>query len=150
MRFHTTVLLGGKTATGMVVPDDVIAALDSGRQPSVRITIGGHTYRTTVASRAGQFLLPLSAENREAAGVTAGDEVDVDIELDTAPRDVTVPDDLAEALGADSAARRFFDGLSYTHRKEWVRWVEDAKKAETRQVRIVKTVDGLRAGKRTH
>ena len=72
MRFRTTVLLGGKTATGMVVPDDVIAALDSGRQPSVRITIGGHTYRTTVASRAGQFLLPLSAENREAARILRG------------------------------------------------------------------------------
>jgi hypothetical protein len=150
VRFRTTVLLGGKTATGMVVPDDVIAALDSGRQPSVRITIGGHAYRTTVASRGGQFLLPLSAENREAAGVAAGDEVDVDIELDTAPREVTVPDDLAEALGADRAAQQFFDGLSYTHRKEWVRWVEDAKKAETRQARIAKTVDGLRAGKRTH
>jgi hypothetical protein len=148
MRFHTTVRLGGKTATGMVVPDDVIAALDSGRQPSVRITIGGHAYRTTVASRGGQFLLPLSAENREAAGVAAGDEVDV--ELDTAPREVTVPDDLAEALGADSVAQQFFDGLSYTHRKEWVRWVEDAKKAETRQARIAKTVDGLRAGTRTH
>jgi len=148
MRFHTTVLLGGKTATGMVVPDDVIAALDSGWQPSVRITIGGHTYRTTVASRAGQFLLPLSAENREAAGVAAGDEVDVDIELDTAPRDVTVPDDLAEALGAVSAARRFFDGLSYTHRKEYVRWIEEAKRDETRRARIEKAVTMLRDGVR--
>lgn len=150
MRFRTTVLLGGKTATGMVVPDDVIAALDSGRQPSVRVTIGAHTYRTTVASRGGQFLLPLSAENREAAGVAAGDEVDVGIELDTAPREVTLPADLADALGAVAAARKFFDGLSYTYRKEWVRWVEEAKKAETRQARIAKAVDGLRAGKRTH
>jgi hypothetical protein len=150
MRFRTTVLLGGKTATGMVVPDDVIAALDSGRQPSVRVKIGAHTYRTTVASRGGQFLLPLSAENREAAGVAAGDEVDVGIELDTAPREVTLPADLADALGADAAARKFFDGLSYTYRKEWVRWVEEAKKAETRQARIAMAVDGLRAGKRTH
>ena len=90
VRFQTTVELGGKTATGMQIPDDVVATLGPGRRPAVRITVGGHTYRTTVASMGGRFLVPLSAENRTAAGVAAGDEVDVDIELDDAPREIEV------------------------------------------------------------
>lgn len=148
MKFRTTVELGGKTATGLPVPDDVVAGLGAGKRAAVSVTIGGHTYRTTVASMGGRFMVPLSAENRGAAGVAAGDEVDVDIALDDAPREVTVPDDLAAAL--DSKTRAIFDALSYTHRKEWVRWVEEAKKAETRAARIAKTVDGLRAGLKTH
>jgi uncharacterized protein DUF1905/bacteriocin resistance YdeI/OmpD-like protein len=148
MKFRTIVELGGKTATGLPVPDDVVAQMGVGKRAPVRVTIGGHTYRTTVASMGGRFLIPLSAENRTAAGVAAGDDVDVDIALDDAPREVTVPDDLAAAL--DPKTRAIFDGLSYTHRKEWVRWVEEAKKAETRTARIAKTVEGLRAGKKTH
>lgn len=149
MRFRATVELGGKTATGLEIPDDVVAALGSGRRPAVRITVGGHTYRTTVASRGGRFLVPLSAENRAAAGVAAGEQVDVDIEADTAPREVTVPADLADALAHDGTAQRFFDSLSYTHRKEWVRWIVEAKRSETRRARITQTVAALRAGKRT-
>jgi hypothetical protein len=149
MRFRTTVELGGKTATGLEIPADVLAALGPGKRPAVRITIGGHTYRTTVASRGGRFLVPLSAENRAAAGVAAGDQVDVEIQADTAPREVTVPADLADALASDSRAQHFFDALSYTHRKEWVRWIDDAKRSETRRTRIAKAIDALRAGKRT-
>jgi len=148
MRFTTVVELGGKTATGLVVPDAVVEALGAGGRPPVTVTLGGHRYRSTVASRGGRYLVPLSAENRAAAGVAAGDEVDVDIALDDAPREVTVPDDLAAAL--DPKTRAIFDALSYTHRKEWVRWVEEAKKADTRATRIAKTVDGLRAGQKTH
>ena len=148
MKFRTIVELGGKTATGLPVPDDVVAQLGAGKRAPVRVTIGGHTYRTTVASMGGRFLVPLSAENRTAAGVAAGDDVDVDIALDDAPREVTVPDDLAAAL--DPKTRAIFDALSYTHRKEWVRWVEEAKKAETRTTRVAKTVEGLRAGRKTH
>ena len=70
------------------------------------------------------------------------------IEPDTAPREVEVPADLAEALAGDDAARATFDGLAFTHRKEWVRWVEEAKKPETRATRLAKTVESLRAGKR--
>ena len=150
VRFQTTVELGGKTATGMQIPDDVVATLGPGRRPAVRITVGGHTYRTTVASMGGRFLVPLSAENRAAAGVAAGDEVDVDIELDEAPREIAVPDDLAAALATDDQARTYFDSLAFTHRKEWVRWIEEAKKPETRTARVVKTVQSLREGKRTH
>jgi hypothetical protein len=105
MRFRTTVLLGGKTATGLQVPDDVVDGLGGGRRPAVQVTIAGYTYRTSVAARGGMFLIPLSAENRTAANVKAGDEVDVDIELDTEPRVVTVPDDLAAAFNEDSEAR---------------------------------------------
>jgi len=150
MRFRATVLLGGKTATGIPVPDDVVASLDGGKRAPVSVTIGGHTYRTTVTPMGGQFMIPLSAENRTAAGVAAGDEVDVGIELDTAPREVAVPEDLAAAVAGDAAAQASFDGLSYTHRKEWVRWVEEAKRAETRTARIAKTVESLHAGKKTH
>ncbi len=148
MKFRATVELGGKTATGIEVPEDVVAALGSGNRPPVTVTIGGHTYRTTVARMGGRFLVPLSAENRTAAGVASGDQVEVDIEPDTGPREVEVPADLAEALAHDEVARATFDGLSYTHRKEWVRWVEEAKKAETRATRLAKTVESLHAGQR--
>jgi len=126
----------------------VIVALGTSKRPPVTITINGYTYRTTAVRMGGAFYVPLAAENREAAGVAAGDAITVDIENDTAPREVTLPDDLATAM--DDAARTAYDGLSYTHRKEWVRWVEEAKKPETRATRIEKTVAGLKAGKRTH
>jgi hypothetical protein len=148
MRFRATVELGGKTATGIEVPEDVVAALGPGQRPPVTVSLGGHTYRTTVARMGGRFLVPLSAENRTAAGVAAGDQVDVDIEADTGPREVTVPGDLAAALAQDGTARATFDALSYTHRKEWVRWIEEAKRAETRASRLAKTVESLHAGKR--
>ena len=148
MRFRAKVELGGKTATGIPVPQHVVAAMDSGKRPAVQVTVGGHSYRTTVASMRGRYFVPLSKENREAAGVAAGDEVAVDIQGDAEPRKVAIPSDLADALAGDDAARTFLDRLSYTHRKEWVRWVEEAKKAETRAARIAKTVESLHAGNR--
>jgi hypothetical protein len=147
MEFRSTVVLGGKTATGIQVPDDVVTALGSSRRPPVVVTVGGHTYRTTVAPMGGAFWIPLAAEHREAAGVRAEQEVDVRIELDTAPREVAIPEDLDAEL--DDAARAFFTGLAPSHRKEWVRWVEEAKKPETRAARITKTVESLRAGRKT-
>jgi hypothetical protein len=149
VRFRTTVELGGKTATGMQVPDEVVSSLGSGKRPAVLVTIGTYGYRTTVASMGGRYLVPLSAEHRTAAGVAAGDVVEVDIELDTAPREVPVPSDLSEALAGDEQARQAFEGLAYSHRKEWVRWIEEAKRAETRSARVGRTVDALREGKRT-
>jgi hypothetical protein len=148
VRFESTVELGGKTATGIAIPDEVIERLGAGKRPPVTITINGYTYRTTAVRMGGRFLVPLSAENRAAAGVAAGDDVTVDIALDTAPREVEMPPDLDTAL--DAEARAAYDGLSYTHRKEWVRWVEEARKPETRALRIEKTVLGLKAGKKTH
>jgi hypothetical protein len=139
-------VVGRQTATGLPVPPEVIEELGAGRAPKVQVTIGGHTYRTTVGIRGGQALLPLSAENRTAAGVAAGDEVDVDVVLDSAPREVAAPDDLAAALAADPEARQRFDGLPVTHRKEYVRWIEEAKKPETRRNRVAKTLVRLKDG----
>ncbi|CAA9219011.1 MAG: hypothetical protein AVDCRST_MAG52-439 [uncultured Blastococcus sp.] len=147
MEFRTTVVLGGRTATGLQVPDDVVEALGAGKRPPVVVTVGGYTYRTTVAPMGGAFWIPLAAEHREAAGVRADDEVDVRIELDTAPRDTALPGDLDAAL--DDAARSHFHALAPSHRKEWVRWVEEAKKPETRAARIEKTAAALREGKKT-
>jgi hypothetical protein len=145
--FRATVELGGKTATGIQVPDEVVEALGSGKRPPVSVTVGGYTYRTTVAPMGGSFWIPLAAEHREAASLAAGDEVDVTVELDTAPREVALPDDLDTAM--DDAARTAFQGLAPSHKKEWVRWVEEAKKPETRAARVEKTVESLRAGKKT-
>jgi len=150
MRFRAKVELGGKTATGIPVPEDVVAAMGSGKRPAVQVTVGEHSYRTTVASMRGRYFVPLSKANREAARVAAGDEVAVEIEVDAEPRNVAIPADLADALADDATARAFFDRLSYTHRKEWVRWVEEAKKEETRTRRIAKTIESLHAGKRAH
>ena len=144
MRFRATVETNGKTATGIEVPSAVVDAIGAGKRPPVRITLGAHTYRTTVARMGGRFLVPVSAGVRKAAGVTAGDELDVGIELDDEPRTVDVPADLAAALAEVPAAARAWEALSYTHQKEWARSVEDAKKPETRARRIAAAVDALR------
>lgn len=147
MIFQTVVELSGKTATGIRVPPEIVEALGSGKKPAVRVTINGYTYRSTVAVYGGEFLLPVSAEVRERAGVAAGDGIEVAVELDTEPRVVEVPDDLAAALAADAEASRFFEGLSYSNKRRIVLSIEDAKTAETRQRRIAKTVENLRQGK---
>ncbi len=148
--FRATVELGGKTATGLRVPDDVVAALGTAKRPAVHVTVAGHTYRTTVAPMGGAFWIPLSAENRTAAGVAAGDGVEVVVALDTAQRTVTLPRDVEAVLAADGEAQAFFGSLSYSHRKEWVRWIEEAKKPETRTARIERTIAAMHAGQRTH
>jgi bacteriocin resistance YdeI/OmpD-like protein/uncharacterized protein DUF1905 len=145
--FRATVGLAGKTATGVVVPGAVVEALGPQRQPLVRATIGAHTYRSKIAVRGGEFKLPISAENREGAGVAAGDEIEVTLELDTEPREVTVPQDFATALEAEAEARRFFEGLSTSQKQWFVLGIEDAKTPETRERRIVKAVARLREGR---
>jgi Bacteriocin-protection, YdeI or OmpD-Associated/Domain of unknown function (DUF1905) len=144
MRFRAAVELNGKTATGIEVPAEVVAALGQGRRPPVTATVNGFTYRTSVAALGGRFLMPVSAQVRQDAGVAAGDVVDVDLELDEAPRTVMVPDDLAQALAQDAAAAAAFDRLSYSHQQRHVLAIESAKATETRQRRIAKTVADLR------
>lgn len=139
--FTTTVQKDDQVnATGLRVPAEVVTALGKGKKPPVTVTINGYTYRSTVAAYGDVFMLPLSAENRQAAGVNAGDQVEVTLALDEAPRTVTVPDDLAAALVEKSGAAAAFDALSYTARKEFVRQVESAKAAETRTRRIAMIV----------
>ncbi len=147
MQFRADVILSGKTSTGIQVPDEVVAELGAGKRPPVRVTINGHTYRTTVAPMGGQYWIPLSAENREGAGVAAGAVVDVSIEHDTEPREVMVPPDLVTALDREPAARAFFDELSYSNKRRHVLSIEGAKTAETRQRRIDKSVALFRQGR---
>jgi hypothetical protein len=147
MRFRATILLDGKTATGIEVPPEVVASLGPSKRPPVLVTINGYSYRSTVAPLGGVFMLPVSAEVRAHAGIAAGAEVDIDIERDTEPREVAVPPDFVAALDGDAAARRFFDGLSYSNKRRFVLSIEDAKTAETRQKRIIKAVSMLREGK---
>lgn len=143
-KFITTVLKDKeKNATGLQVPAQVVTALGKGKKPPVKVTLNGYTYRTTVAVMGSKFMLSLSAKNREAAGVKAGDEVEVTLELDTEPRTVDVPKDLMEALSKKQGAKDTFDALSYSMRKEYVRQVESAKAQETRNRRIGKIVDKL-------
>ncbi|HEY3072281.1 MAG TPA: YdeI/OmpD-associated family protein [Candidatus Limnocylindrales bacterium] len=147
MRFHTTILQAGKTATGIRVPDDVVEALGAGRRPPVRVTINGYTYRSTIAVMGSDYMVGVNADNRLGAGVAGGDEVDVDIELDTAPREVSVPADLSTALDADPKARATFDALSYSNKSWHVLQLEGAKTDETRGRRLAKSVEALRAGR---
>jgi hypothetical protein len=133
----------GKNATGLPVPADVVAALGKSKRPKVKVTVNGYTYRSTVTPAGDVFMLPLAQEHRAAAGVKAGDTVEVRLELDTEPRTVEVPDELAAALAAKAGARDAFDALAPSARKEHVRQVETAKAQETRERRIAKIVAGL-------
>jgi hypothetical protein len=146
VRFRATIELGGKTATGIEAPTEVVEALGSGKRPAVTVTINSHTYRSTVATMGGRYMLPLSAENRQAAGVAAGDEVEVSVELDTAPREAEVPADLAAALDGAPEAKTFFESLSYSRKRRYILQIEGAKKAETRQRRVEDTVAKLSDG----
>lgn len=123
-------------ATGISIPPDVVAALGKGKKPAVKVTLNGFTYRSTVSASGDVFMLPVSAEHREAAGLKAGDQVQVTLELDLEPRTVEIPPDLATALEESGGARAAFDALAFSKRKEFVRQVQDAKTQETRQRRI--------------
>ena len=147
MRFRTTLLQGDKTATGIRIPDEIVEAFGRGKRPPVTVTINGYTYRNTVAVMDGAFMVGVSAEHRAGAGVKGGDEVDVDIELDTAPRVIEEPGDFASALDAEPAARRTFDALSYSNKSWHTLQIEGAKTAETRQRRIAKSIEALRDGR---
>jgi bifunctional DNA-binding transcriptional regulator/antitoxin component of YhaV-PrlF toxin-antitoxin module len=145
--FRATVDLEGKTATGVRVPAEAVEALDAGRRPPVRVTIGGHEYRSQVAVRGGEYKLPISAENRAAAGISAGDEVEVTIALDTEERVIVVPADLAAALKAAPDALHFFEALSYSRQRWFVLDIEGARTEDTRRRRVEKAVERLRLGR---
>jgi antitoxin component of MazEF toxin-antitoxin module len=147
MRFRTTIVQSGKNTTGIQVPGEVMEALGAGKRPAVTVTVNGYRYRSTVASMGGVAMVSLSAEHRAGAGVAGGDEVEVDLELDTAPREVEVPADLAAALDAEPAARSTFDGLSYSNRSWHVLQVTGAKTDEARRRRIARSVDLLKQGR---
>ena len=147
MKFRTTILQSGKTATGIRVPDEIVEALGAGRRPAVRVTVNGYTYRSSIAVMGGESMLGFSSEHRAATGLGGGDEVDVELELDTAPREVTVPPDFAAALDAEPTARATFDRLSYSNKSWHTLSIDGAKTDETRQRRIAKSVEALKAGR---
>jgi hypothetical protein len=140
MRFRTTILQAGKTATGIEVPPDVVESLGAGKRAKIRVSINGYTYRSSVAPLGGVFMVGVSAEVRDAAHVAGGDKVDVDIELDTEPRVLAIPADLAAALDAEPGARQRFDALSFSNQQRLVLPIEEAKTPETRQRRIDKAI----------
>ena len=141
--FHTTILQTGKNTAGIQVPDEVIEQLGAGKRPLVRVTMKGYTYRSAVAVMDGKFMVGVSAENREAAGVEGGEEVDVTIEVDREPRTVDIPADLQAALSA-AGAMAAFEKAAPSMQKEYVRQVVTAKAEETRARRIGKIVEKLR------
>jgi hypothetical protein len=147
MRFRTTILQSDKTATGIRIPDEIVEALGKGRRPPIRVTLKGYTYRSTVAVVDGAYMVGVSADVRAAAGVAGGEEVDVDLELDTEKREVSEPADFAAALDAEPDARRTFDALSYSNKSWHVLQIEGAKTDETRQRRIAKSVEALKEGR---
>ena len=147
MKFRTTILQSGKTAAGIQIPDEVVETLGSGKRPPIRVTINGYSYRNTVAVMGGVYMVGVSAEHRAGAGVAGGDEVDVEIELDNEPREVTVPDDFAAALDVEPRARETFDRLSNSNKGWHVLQVTGAKTDETRQRRIARSVQTLKEGR---
>lgn len=140
---YTTIVKAAGNNTGLEVPPEIITKLGSSKKPPVIVTVAGYTYRNTVAVMGGVFMISLSKAHREAAGIKGGDKVEVTLELDTAPRTVEVPDDLATALSQKPGARAAFDAAAPSKRKEFVRQVEDAKTPETRERRIAKIVEQL-------
>ena len=129
---------------GLEVPPEVVEALGGGKRPAVTITINGHSWKSRVAIMRGRYLLGLSNANRKSAGVATGDEVEVEVEIDAAPRVVAEPADLARALDADPAARTAYDHLTDSHQREHVRAIASAKKPETPARRIEKALAMLR------
>ena len=134
MRFETTMSLFGNN-TGIEVPPEVIEALGGGKRPPVNVTVNGFEYRSTVAVMAGKSLIAFSSDKRAATGIQGGDPITVDLTLDTAPRTVALPEDLAAAI-AEAGLRDAFDALSPSARKAHVTNIESAKAPETRARRV--------------
>jgi hypothetical protein len=146
-RFTTTLVTRGPAAAVVLDDENVAAVAEGAKRFPVVATVNGYTWRTTVTRMRGEFLLGLNRAMRQEAGVEAGDTVDVSLELDTAPREVEVPQALDDALAEDPTARAAFDRLSYTHRKEYARWISEAKRDETRKRRVSQAREMLRQGK---
>jgi hypothetical protein len=142
--FEATLVTRGRGHV-VALPFNVGVELGAVRVP-VTVTVNGHMFRTTAMRYRGTDYIGLNREVREAAGVTAGNTVTVTLERDEEPRELDVPPELAEALARDAPVRAAFEELSYTHRKEYARWIAEAKREETRERRLANAVEMLRAG----
>jgi len=147
IQFRAVIRQTGKAACGIEVPGAVVEALGGSKRPAVIVTLGHYTYRSTVAPMGGEFWVGVNADHRAASGLKAGDEVQVTLELDTAPRELEVPPELAAALDADPHARAFFDGLSYSNRRVFTLSVEGTNNPETKARRVEKAIVLMREGR---
>ena len=141
--FETTLKQEGKTATGIEVPQEIMQALGGGKKPAVTVILNGYAYRSTIGVLGERSMIPVSAEHRGRAGLSAGDAVSVTLELDDAPREVTVPDDLQAALDTNPAALQRFAKLSYSGKRQHTLSVEGTKNPDTRARRVQKAIQTL-------
>ena len=148
IKFTTDLLVARKTATGIQVPDKIVEGLGAGKRPPVKVTINGYTYRNTIAVMNGAFMLSVSAEVREKAGIKGGDKIEVELELDTQPREVAIPVDFKKALDKNTAAKKFFETLSNSNKKRYIIPIEQAKTEDTRLRRIEKAIADLNNNKK--
>jgi hypothetical protein len=143
--FRTTLSATGGNNVAIVVPEDVVTAFGRGKRVPVVVTIDGdYRYRNTIASMGGRFLISFNAETRKATGRGAGDEVDIRLDVDEAPRVVEVPDDLAAELARDDGAKAAWEKLSYSHQRAHAESITGAKAADTRARRVAKVLNALR------
>jgi hypothetical protein len=142
--FHTTLISGGGNTTGIEIPEDVVLGLGRGKRVPVIVTVNGYTFRNTTALMGGQYLVGVSAAHRAASGLKAGDDLEVTLEVDDAPRVVEVPSELAEALARDPVAATAWAKLSYSHQRQHAEPIADAKSPETKARRVQKTLEILR------
>jgi len=138
MKFTTTIFTGGGNTAGFWIPEDIVMSFNKGKRVPVIVTINGYSYRNTITSYEGKFAIGVSVENREKANLKVGDEVEIELVLDDQPREVEVPQDMQEELSKDLKAKEIFEKLAYSHKKEYVRWITEAKKQETRKARLEK------------
>ncbi len=135
-------------AAAIILDDDQVAAVGEGaKRFPVVATVNGYTWRTSVSRMRGEFMVGFSKEVREGAAVKAGDTITLELKLDSEPRTVEIPPALAEALDGDPGAKTTFQGLAFTHRKEFARWIDEAKREETRERRVAQALDMIRTGR---
>jgi antitoxin component of MazEF toxin-antitoxin module len=147
-KFDTVLFQGGGNTTGIIIPPEVVEELASGKRPKVVVTLNGtYSYRNTVAVMGGRFMVGVSAEHREKSGLKGGDTISVELTLDTAPRTVEVPAELAAALVGNTAAQAAFERLSYSQKRAHVLAVDGAKAAETKARRVEKIIEALSSGR---
>lgn len=145
--FNTTIHQTGNN-TGIIVPEEIVSQLNAGKKPAVNVTVNNYTYRNSIASMGGRFLISVSADIRSKTGIKGGDKVTVTLELDIQPREVVLPADFEKALKANKEAKAFFETLSYSNKQRYVLPIGEAKTEETRQRRIEKAVKELNEGKK--
>jgi hypothetical protein len=144
--FRTTLWSAGGNNVGIVVPEEVVLGFERGKRVPVVVTIdGGFQYRNTIASMGGQLLVSFNAATRAATGRGAGDEVEVRLDVDDAPRVVEVPDDLATELAGDAAAKAAWDALSYSRQRAHAASITGARAEATRAKRVAKVLAALRS-----